>query len=57
MVLANVCAAETLEKRKQTVIYRSHDMPPSDKTSQLKTTLKELNFSFATEPSHASTCF
>ena len=47
MVLANVCAAETLEKRKQTVIYRSHDTPPSDKTSQLQTTLKELNFSFS----------
>ena len=47
MVLANVCAAETLEKRKHTVIYRSHDMPPSDKTAQLKTTLKELNFSFS----------
>ncbi|MEM6602806.1 MAG: VacB/RNase II family 3'-5' exoribonuclease [Pseudomonadota bacterium] len=47
MVLANVCAAETLEKRKSTVIYRSHEAPPADKASQLKETLKEMDFSFS----------
>lgn len=47
MVLANVCAAETLEKKKSVVIYRSHDVPPRDKLALLKDILKDMNISFS----------
>lgn len=40
MVLANVCAAETLEKYNFPVIYRSHDEPPQDKVATLNEALK-----------------
>ena len=31
MVLANVCAAETLEKKRQPLIYRIHDEPDPER--------------------------
>ncbi len=46
MVLANVCAAETLEEFDIPVVYRSHDEPPQDKMASLKETLKSMNIVF-----------
>lgn len=46
MILANVCAAETLEDADIPVVYRSHDEPPQDKIASLKETLKAMNITF-----------
>ncbi len=46
MVLANVCAAETLEEHDMPVVYRSHEEPPQDKIASLKETLKAMNIPF-----------
>ena len=35
MVAANVCAAETLERHKRTLIYRIHDAPPAERVRAL----------------------
>ncbi|MDG1888293.1 MAG: ribonuclease R [Alphaproteobacteria bacterium] len=39
MVLANVCAAETLENKKYTCVYRIHDVPSSEKVDGLRLNL------------------
>jgi ribonuclease R len=35
MVAANVCAAQTLERHKRTLIYRVHDTPPAERVRAL----------------------
>lgn len=47
MILANVCAAETLEASKQPCMYRVHDEPSEEKLSGLKEFLATLGLSFA----------
>lgn len=42
MVAANVCAAETLEKHKRTLIYRVHDTPPSERVKALADFIRPL---------------
>lgn len=46
MVLANVCAAETLEKRRQPCMYRVHDSPGQEKISALSEVLEGLEIPF-----------
>jgi ribonuclease R len=43
MVSANVCAAETLEKHKKTLIYRVHDTPPDERVRALADFLRSMN--------------
>lgn len=45
MIQANVCAAETLEERRQKLVYRVHDAPSRDKLENLRDFLKSLNLS------------
>lgn len=45
MIQANVCAAETLEAKKQNLIYRIHDQPKLDRMESLSEFLKSLNLS------------
>ena len=40
MVLANVCAAETLEEKKYPCVYRVHDIPNKDKVDGLRLNLE-----------------
>ena len=47
MVLANVCAAETLEQKKQPLIYRIHQPPSLDKLERLREFLNSLNIKLA----------
>lgn len=47
MIQANVCAAETLEQRKQKLVYRVHDAPSLDKLEKLREFLASLNISLA----------
>lgn len=47
MVLANVCAAETLEQKKQPLIYRIHQPPSLDKLERLREFLTSLNIKLA----------
>ncbi len=47
MIQANVCAAETLEARKQALIYRIHDAPSLAKQESLREFLKTLGISLA----------
>ena len=47
MIQANVCAAETLEARKQPLIYRVHDAPSLAKQESLREFLKTLGLSLA----------
>jgi ribonuclease R len=42
MIQANVCAAETLERRKTPLIYRVHDAPSADKLDSLAEFLETL---------------
>ena len=42
MVSANVCAAETLEKHKRTLIYRVHDTPPDERVRALSDFLRSM---------------
>jgi len=42
MIQANVCAAETLERRRAPVVYRVHDTPAADKLVALKDFLETL---------------
>jgi len=51
MIQANVCAAETLERKKQVLIYRTHDAPSLDKLEKLRQFLGSLNMSMA-KPGH-----
>jgi ribonuclease R len=45
MILANVAAAETLERGKLPLIYRVHDEPSLDKTEALRSFLETLHIS------------
>ncbi|GAB1716029.1 MAG: RNAse R [Nitrobacter sp.] len=47
MILANVAAAETLEKKDLPLIYRVHDEPTVEKVHNLREFLKTLDMSFA----------
>jgi len=47
MVLANVAAAEALEKTKTPLIYRVHDTPSKEKLYAFSDFLRTLNISFA----------
>jgi ribonuclease R len=47
MIQANVCAAETLEKKKQSLIYRIHDGPSLAKQETLREFLNTLGISMA----------
>ncbi|MDO6963082.1 ribonuclease R [Rhizobium alvei] len=48
MIQANVAAAETLEKKDQSLIYRVHDAPSLAKQESLRDFLKTLEMSLAT---------
>ena len=47
MVLANVCAAETLEQRKTACMYRVHDEPNDMKLDALRTFLESIDLKLA----------
>jgi len=47
MILANVCAAETLEAARQPVMYRVHDEPPPERVVALRRYLETLGFRLA----------
>lgn len=47
MIQANVCAAETLEKKRQPLIYRVHDAPSLAKQEVLREFLGTLNMNLA----------
>ncbi|MEM7068781.1 MAG: ribonuclease R [Pseudomonadota bacterium] len=47
MIQANVCAAETLERNRQKLIYRVHDVPSLDKIERLREFLGTLDISLA----------
>ena len=47
MVLANVAAAEALEKARTPLIYRVHDTPSKEKLYAFSDFLRTLNISFA----------
>ncbi len=47
MILANVAAAETLEKKTLPLIYRVHDEPTTEKVHNLQEFLKTLDMNFA----------
>lgn len=47
MIQANVCAAETLERKKQALIYRVHEPPSLDKLEKLREFLSSLAMSLA----------
>ncbi len=47
MVLANVCAAESLEEKRQPLIYRVHDTPSKEKVFAFSDFLRTLNLNFA----------
>ena len=47
MVLANVCAAETLEQRRQPCMYRVHETPDPEKVKALTEVLDGLDIPFA----------
>ena len=46
MVLANVCAAETLEAARRTLIYRVHDQPDPERLDALRQYLDTLGYAF-----------
>jgi len=47
MVLANVCAAETLEEKRQPCMYRVHESPDPEKVAALGEVLDGLGIAFA----------
>lgn len=47
MILANVSAAETLEQRRTTQIYRVHDTPDPEKLNSVRDYLDDLGYSLA----------
>ncbi|MXU66844.1 ribonuclease R [Oceanomicrobium pacificus] len=47
MVLANVCAAETLEQRRRPTMYRVHEEPNPDKIEALRAVLEEVGLTLA----------
>ena len=46
MILANVAAAETLERARMPLIYRVHDEPDAERVNALRELLQSLNISF-----------
>lgn len=46
MILANVCAAETLEKRRKICVYRVHEPPDPERLRSLKEFLETLEIDF-----------
>ncbi len=51
MILANICAAETLEQRKVERIYRVHDAPDPEKLDASRDYLQDLGYSLIKGPS------
>lgn len=47
MILANVCAAETLEKRRLPCMYRVHEPPAADRVEALRAVLDGLGLSLS----------
>lgn len=47
MILANVCAAETLEEKKVPCMYRVHDEPDREKLAALRDFLKTMDLTIA----------
>ena len=47
MVLANVAAAETLERRKRACVYRVHDAPNPDKVEEMRINLDGFGIKFS----------
>lgn len=47
MILANVCAAETLEAKRKPFLYRVHEEPPSDKLDALRDTAQAAGLPMA----------
>ncbi|PNG27859.1 ribonuclease R [Methylocella silvestris] len=47
MILANVCAAETLEAKRQPLIYRAHDEPSVEKLNNLAEFLSTIGIKLA----------
>lgn len=47
MIAANVCAAETLEQKRQPCMYRVHESPPPLKLESLREYLESLGINFA----------
>jgi ribonuclease R len=47
MIMANVCAAETLEQKGQPLIYRVHDRPSEEKIAALTDFLPTVNMSWS----------
>ncbi len=50
MILANICAAQTLEEHKSALLYRIHDKPDEEKLKALREFLLSLNMSFIKSP-------
>jgi ribonuclease R len=55
MIMANVCAAEFLEKNKAEALFRVHDKPDEDRLTTFKTYLSEIGipFTVSEEPTPA----
>ena len=51
MILANICAAETLEQKKVERIYRVHDTPDPEKLDAARAYLQDLGYSLIKGPS------
>jgi ribonuclease R len=47
MILANVCAAETLQEKRQLLLYRIHDEPSLSKMESLRAFLKTIDIELA----------
>jgi len=47
MVLANVCAAETLEGKRSDLVYRVHEPPLEERIESLRETVRSIGLSFA----------
>ncbi len=47
MLLANICAANLLNKRELPALYRTHDAPTAEKINDLKEYLQPLGFRFS----------
>lgn len=47
MVLANVCAAETLQAKNQPLLFRNHEEPDADKLDALRETAKSVGLKLA----------
>jgi ribonuclease R len=47
MILANVCAAETLEQKRAPCLYRVHDQPAPERIEALRVTLEHVGYRLA----------